>query len=147
VGSSLETNTSAHIISGVILQLCNDRLYHPVALQSKSLTGAEHNYNMHSREMYAIIQALEDWCHFLKGLPETFEIWTNHANLQYWTKAQNLTQCQSRWALWLSRFHFMLTHKPSKLNVLANVLSRLPNSEVHNSEDNWNVTVLKPEYF
>jgi hypothetical protein len=95
----LETNTSAHTISGVILQLCNNGLYHPVAFCSKSLTGAEHNYNTHNCKMYVIIQALEDWHHFLKGLPETFKIWTNHANLQYWTKAQNLTWHQARWAL------------------------------------------------
>jgi hypothetical protein len=41
----------------------------------------------------------------------------------------------------------MLTHKPGKLNVLANTLSCLPDSKVHNSEDNWNMTVLKLEYF
>jgi hypothetical protein len=145
--TQLETNASAHTISGVILQCCDNGLYHPVAFRSKSLTGAERNYDTHNRKMYAIIQALEDWRHFLKGLPETFEIWTNHANLQYWTKAQNLTWRQARWALWLSRFHFTLTHKPGKLNVLADALSRLPDSKVHDSEDNWNVTVLKPEYF
>jgi hypothetical protein len=143
----LETNASAHTISGMISQCCDDGLYHPVAFRSKSLTGAERNYNTHNHEMYAIIRALEDWRHFLEGLPETFEIWTDHANLQYWTKAQNLTRRQARWALWLSRFHFTLTHKPGKLNVLANALSRLPDSEVHDSEDNRNVTVLKPEYF
>jgi hypothetical protein len=143
----LETDASAHTISSMISQCCNNGLYHPVAFHSKSLTGAERNYNTHDREMYAIIQVLEDWHHFLKGLPETFEIWINHANLQYWTKAQNLTRCQARWALWLSRFHFTLTHKPGKLNVLANTLSCLPDSKVHNSEDNRNVTVLKPEYF
>jgi hypothetical protein len=143
----LETNASAHTISGVISQCCDNGLYHPVTFRSKSLTGAERNYNTHNHKTYVIIRVLEDWRHFLEGLPETFKIWTNHANLQYWTKVQNLTWRQARWALWLSRFHFMLTHKPGKLNVLADALSRLPDSEVHNSEDNWNMTVLKPEYF
>jgi hypothetical protein len=88
----IETNTSAHTTSGVILQLCKDGLWHPVAYQSESLIGAERNYNTHNRELYAIIQVLEDWHHFLEGLPQTFEIWTNHSNLQYWTKAQNLSR-------------------------------------------------------
>jgi hypothetical protein len=140
-------DTSAHTISSVISQCCDNGLYYPVAFCSESLTGAERNYNTHDRKMYVIIRALEDWRHFLEGLPETFEIWTNQANLQYWTNTQNLTQRQARWALWLSRFHFTLTHKPGKLNVLADALSRLPDSKVHDSEDNWNVTVLKPEYF
>jgi hypothetical protein len=143
----LETDASAHTTSGVILQLCKDGLWHPVAYRSESLIGAEHNYNTHDRELYAIIRALEDWCHFLEGLPKPFEIWTNHSNLQYWTKAQNLTQRQARWALWLSRFHFTLMHKPGKQNVLADALSRLPGSEVHDLEDNRGMTVLKPEFF
>jgi hypothetical protein len=87
----IETNTSAHTTSGVILQLCKDGLWHPVAYQSESLIGVECDYNTHDWELYAIIRALEDWHHFLKGLPQTFEIWTNHSNLQYWTKAQNLS--------------------------------------------------------
>jgi hypothetical protein len=39
----LETNTSAHTISGMILQLCNNRLYHPIIFQSKLQTSAERN--------------------------------------------------------------------------------------------------------
>jgi hypothetical protein len=92
-------------------------------------------------------QALEDWRHFLKGLPQTFKIWTNHSNLQYWTKAQNLSRQQARWALYLSRFNFTLTHKPGKQNILADALSHLPGTKVHDSEDNWGMTMLKPEFF
>jgi hypothetical protein len=88
----IETNASAHTTSGVILQLCKDGLWHPVAYQSESLIGAERNYNMHNQELYAIIRVLEDWRHFLEGLPQTFEIWTDHSNLQYWTKVQNLSR-------------------------------------------------------
>jgi hypothetical protein len=41
----------------------------------------------------------------------------------------------------------MLTHKPGKQNILADKLSRLPSTKVHNSEDNWGVTMLKLEFF
>jgi hypothetical protein len=51
----IETNASAHTTSSVILQLCKDRLWHPVAYQSESLVGAECNYNTHNWELYAII--------------------------------------------------------------------------------------------
>jgi hypothetical protein len=44
-------------------------------------------------------------------------------------------------------FHFTLTHKPGKQNVLADALLRLPGSKIHDSEDNRGVTVLKPEFF
>ena len=42
---------------------------------------AERNYEIYDREMLAIHNALLDWRHFLEGLPEPFEIWSNHANL------------------------------------------------------------------
>jgi hypothetical protein len=41
----------------------------------------------------------------------------------------------------------MLMHKPRKQNILADTLSRLPGTKVHNSEDNQGVTMLKPEFF
>ena len=59
---------------------------------------AERNYEIHDREMLAIIEALKDWQHFLEGLPDPFEIVTNHSNLQYWRTAQDLSRRQARWA-------------------------------------------------
>ena len=45
----------------------------------------ERNYEIHDKEMLAIIQALEDWRHFLEGARHKFEIWTDHKNLEYFT--------------------------------------------------------------
>ena len=80
---------------------------------------AERNYEIHDREMLAIIEALKDWQHFLEGLPNPFEIVTDHSNLQYWRTAQDLSRRQARWATYLSRFHFHLTHRPGKANTQA----------------------------
>ena len=57
--------------------------WHPIAFFSKSLSPVERNYKIHDKEMLAIIQALEEWQHFLKGTPCWFEIWTDHKNLEY----------------------------------------------------------------
>jgi hypothetical protein len=109
------------------------------------MIDAEQNYEIYDKELLVVIRALEEWWHFLEGLPEPFEIITDHANLKYWTTAQDLTCHQARWALWLSRFNFHLMHKPGKSNVLTDDLSHLPSSEVHDSDNNHGVTVLKPE--
>ena len=69
--------------------------------------------------MLAIIEALKDWRHFLEGLPITFEIMTDHKNLEHWRTAQDLSRRQARWSLWLSRFNFILRHKPGKTNTQA----------------------------
>ena len=97
--------------------------------------------------MLAIIEALKDWRHFLEGLPKPFEIVTDHSNLEYWQTAQDLGQRQCRWALYLSRFDFTLTHRPGKANTQADPLSRMPQHKILDSEDNRQQVVLKPEHF
>lgn len=110
----IETDASQHTTSGVISQLGADGLWHPIAFRSESMIEAERNYEIYDREMLAVIRALEDWRHFLEGLPKPFEIWTDHENLKWWTSARNLSCRQARWALWLSRFDFIIDHKPGK---------------------------------
>ena len=39
-----------------------------------------------------------------------FKIETNHKNLEYFMKAQKLNRKQACWALYLSRFDFILKH-------------------------------------
>ena len=38
-----------------------DEKWHPVAFFSKSLTPVERNYEIHDKEMLAIIRALQEW--------------------------------------------------------------------------------------
>ena len=58
----------------------------------------------------AIIRGLEAWRHLLEGVQSKFEIWTDHKNLEYFIKVQKLNRRQARWALYLSRFDFILKH-------------------------------------
>ncbi|KAJ3550669.1 hypothetical protein NMY22_g303 [Coprinellus aureogranulatus] len=124
-----------------------DGLWHPVAFRSASMQQAERNYEIYDREMLAIIEALKDWQHFLEGLPEAFEIVTDHSNLEYWRTAQDLSRCQCRWSLYLSRFNFFLTHHPGKANTQADPLSRMPHHRISDADDNRQQTVLRPEHF
>lgn len=57
---------------------------------------AERNYEIYDREMLAVVEALKEWCHFLKGLSELFEVWTDYQYLQFWKIAQNLTRADKR---------------------------------------------------
>jgi len=52
----------------------------------------ERNYEIYDKEMLTIICALEDWHHYLEGLPQPFDIISDHQNLEYWWMAQNLTR-------------------------------------------------------
>jgi len=50
----------------------------------------EQNYEIHDKEMLAIIHALEEWRHFLEGAQHLVEIWTDHKNLEYFMMAKKL---------------------------------------------------------
>jgi hypothetical protein len=87
----MKVDASAFATGGVILQKqVSDGLHHPIAFRSESLSEPERNYEIYDRELLAIVQGLENWRHYLIGLPELFTIATDHRNLEYWTKARNL---------------------------------------------------------
>ena len=143
----LEVDASGYATGGVLLQKLEDDLWHPIAFRSQSMVEAERNYEIYDKEMLAIIRALEDWRHYLEGLPRTFDIISDHRNLEYWQTAQNLTRRQARWSLYLSRFDFHLTHKPGTTNTQADPLSRISIHQVTDADDNRDQIVLRPEHF
>ena len=57
---------------------------------SKILNLVERNYEIHDKEMLAIIRALEEWRHFLEGTQLKFETWTDHKNLEYFQSSKKL---------------------------------------------------------
>ena len=91
-------------------QSSEDDKWHLVAYYSKSLSAVEWNYEIHDKEMLVVIQALEDWHHFLEGAHHKFEMWTDHKNLEYFITAKKLNCCQAQWSLYLSRFNFSMYH-------------------------------------
>ena len=110
---------------------------------SKSLNETERNYEIHDKEMLAIIRGLESWRHLLEGVQSKFEIWTDHKNLEYFMKVQKLNQRQAQWALYLSRFDFMLKHVPGTRMGKADRLSRRSDWKVGVEKDNENQVFIK----
>jgi len=60
-------------------------------------------------------------------------------------KAQKLNRRQARWALYLSRFNFMLKHVPRSKIGKADSLNRRPDWEIGVEKDNEDETLVKPE--
>ena len=96
--------------------------------------------------MLAVIRCLEDWRHYLEGTQKEFEIWTDHKNLQYFMSSQKLNRKQARWALYLSRFNFVLKHVPGKSMGKVNSLSRRPDWQIGVNKDNEDRVLVKKEW-
>src|SRR5260221_14694647 len=123
-----------------------DRLFHPIGFMSKSFSDTEWNYQIHDKEMLVIMCALEEWRHFLKVYDQKFEIHTDHKNLSYFQEAHKLNCHQAQWSLYLSRFDFILTHKPRKQMGRPDALLR-QGDHPRGADDNVDFTLLTPEVF
>ena len=91
----LECDTSNFTTGAVLSQQQEDRLFHLIGFMSKSFSDTERNYQIHNKEMLAIMHALEEWRHFLKGSDQKFEIHMDHKNLSYFHEAHKLNHHQT----------------------------------------------------
>ena len=67
----------------------------PCAFFSKKNNPAEYNYEIHDKELLAIIRCLEEWDAELRGV-NGFEIHTDYKNLEYFMIVRKLIERQMR---------------------------------------------------
>ena len=91
----MEVDASDYATGRVLSIECKDKSWRLVAFLSKSLNEMERNYEIHDKEMLAIIRGLEAWRHLLEGAQFKFEIRTDHKNLKCFMKAQKLNRRQA----------------------------------------------------
>ena len=139
----MEVDASDYIMKGVLSMDYDNGRWRPVVFLSKLLNETERNYEIHNKEMLAVIWGLENWKHLLKGAKFKFEVWIDHKNLEYFIKAQKLNQKQVQWALYLSRFDFTLKYIPGTKIEKVDGLSRQSNWKVGVENDNNNQVFIK----
>jgi len=142
----IEVDASDYAMGGVFSMECEDRLWRLVVFLSKSLNETERNYEIHVKEMLAIVRGLEAWRHLLEGAQIKFEIWTDHKNLEYFMKVQKLNRRQARWALYLSQFDFTLKHVVGSKIGKTDGLSRRVDWKIGVDKDNENQVFIKDNW-
>jgi len=55
----VETDASNYATGGVLSMKCSDEKWRPVVFISKSLSDTERNYEIHDKEMLAVVRCLE----------------------------------------------------------------------------------------
>ena len=128
----LKTDVSEFAVGGVISVKCEDSKFRP------------YNYPIHDKEMLAIIKATEVWCHYLEATPYAFEIYTDHHNLTYFTRSQNLSKHQACWQMWMTRSNYLLIYKKGTQMHVADPLSRCSDHYIFSSNDNKDQVLLNP---
>ena len=96
--------------------------------------------------MLAVMRAFYEWSHYLKGAKQIIEVLTDHQNLTYFRKPQNLNRRQARWVMDLQEYNFIIKHRSGKSNSKADILSWRTDHKPE-GEDNEGVILLKEELF
>ncbi|GIZ39172.1 hypothetical protein CKM354_000256300 [Cercospora kikuchii] len=118
----IETDASDLAIGACLTQM-HDGKRHPVAYYSRKMSPAEQNYDVHDKELLAIVAALQHWNYYAEGAPG-LTILSDHKNLTYFTTTKVLTRRQARWSELLGQYKFEIRYTPGKENGRADALSR-----------------------
>jgi hypothetical protein len=141
----LEVNASQYATGAVLSQKDEHNRMRIVGSVSRSFNPAERNYDIHDRELLAIIHGLRAWRHLLLSSPHVITILTDHKNLTYYRHVQRITRRVARYLGELAEYNFVLQHKPGTQN-RADGFSRRPDLET-GERDNESVLVLPQRLF
>ena len=106
----LETDASNLALGAVISQQRPDRKWHPVAFYSQKLTIPEQNYEIHNKELLAIVDLMKHWRVYLESPRHQVQVYSDHKNLVYFTTTKELNRRQVRWSKELAQYNFKIIH-------------------------------------
>ena len=106
--------------SGIRAVLSQD--LHPVSYFSEKLSDPKSRYTNYDRELYAVVQALKYWRHYL--LHREFTLYSDHEALCFLHSQKKLSAKHGRWVETLQDYNFSLRHRPGSENRVADALSR-----------------------
>jgi hypothetical protein len=75
---TLETDASDYAIGTVCSQPDSDGILHPLGYFSRKLKDAERNYNIHDKELLAIVDSLQKWAMYGKSTQHQITILSDH---------------------------------------------------------------------
>jgi len=120
----IETNASDFAIGAVLSQWDNDNRLHPVAFHSRKFQPAELNYDIHDKELLAIVDTFKHWRRYCEGVEHPIQVFTDHHNVEYFTTTKELNHRQARWAEELAGIDFRIHYRPGTQNGKPDALSR-----------------------
>lgn len=115
---AFHVDTDASAIVGAMLSQ-DDR---PVEFFSEKLSPARQRWSAYEQELYAVIQALKQWEHYL--LHNDFVLCSDNQALQFLNTQKSINIMHAIWVVFLQKFSFVLKHKSGQQNRVADALSR-----------------------
>ena len=120
----LFTDASDVAVGAILAQHDDNKVDHPIAYYSKTLSKAERNYSVTERECLAVLLAIKQFRPFLYGTH--FTVVTDHSSLKWLQQMKDPDGRLARWALKLQHHDFTIEHRAGAIHQNADGLSRLP---------------------
>ena len=118
---------SSDLAMGACLNQKDDKgKWHPVAFHSRKFSAPEQNYEIHDKELLAIVEGFKQWKVYCEGSKYPAQVYTDHKNLVYFTTTKVLNRRQVRWSEELSSYNFEIHYRKGSENTKADALSRRP---------------------
>jgi len=118
----MDTDASDFALGVVISQEFTDGWHH-IAFHSHTLLPAERNYDIHDKEMVAIVYGFKCGRPYFLGANHPIMVRTDHKNLQYFWQPQKITGWQAQWMEFLQDFNYHLEHILRHTNTITDLLS------------------------
>jgi hypothetical protein len=104
----VEIDASDFALGAILSKKDDEGRLHPIAFHSEKFQPAEINYDIHVKELIAIIDSLKMWRRYLEGVLCTVIVYSDHQNLEYFTTRKVLNRRRSPWAQELAAYDFKL---------------------------------------
>jgi hypothetical protein len=138
----LQTDASGVGIAAVLYQE-QQHTRRITSYASARLNEAQRRYHINEQECLAIVWAVKKYRPYLEEGP--FVLRTDNKALLWLNTAKESNAKLTRWALHLQEFSFTVEHCPGKENELPDLLSRQPDENVVDTEDEDDERMLVPK--
>ena len=88
------------------------------------MAPAELNYEVHDKELLAIVEAFRHWKVYLEGHAHEISVITDHKNLTTFLTTKVLERRLARWYQDLATFKFKIHYRKGSENARADAMSR-----------------------
>jgi len=113
---------ASNIAIGANLFQVTDDVEHPICYYSKRLNVHQQRYSTVEKEALGLVLAVRVFSPYFGAQPVT--VYTDHSPLQFIQRMSNYNQKLLRWALELQQYNLKIVHRPGRLNLIPDILSR-----------------------